>query len=347
MAFSDCPIPGILVNRAFTSASAFFLGSLMAGDESYRLYGQQKRMWLSVTKHNVGYCTNDELQRHFEAVKKLTTGMDALMYTKSELVMRSWFTPNKQGFAAAFAAPDSVSSGDLCSFADNILKDLSDEQKKCMVLGAFDGRSSIDINKSTGDIRYIVLDCGNDDSMDILCSILSHLGIRFNCNYARDRLEGGEPRKPQLRIAAASVPRYAQMIGYISPARLSLLAKALGPRYSIVDNDELLPGLHSFTFSFTSAKPVSPSREVQRPVSPPKVISAEITKEEVPRTTPAAPKFSFDTSLVKEGAVVHHKAFGDGRIVSLDDQNHITISFNVGEKTFVYPDAFNNGFLSI
>ena len=65
-------------------------------------------------------------------------------------------------------------------------------------------------------------------SMDILCGILSQLGIRFNCNYARDRLEGGEPRKPQLRIAAASVPRYAQMIGYISPARLSLLAKALG-----------------------------------------------------------------------------------------------------------------------
>lgn len=347
MAFGDCPISGILVNSEFTSASAFFLGSLMAGDESYRLYGQQKRMWLSVTKHNVGYCTNDELQKHFESIKILTTGMNAIMYTKSELVMRSWFTPNKQGFAAAFVAPDTVSSGDLCSFADSILKDLSEDQKKCMVLGAFDGRSSIDINKTTGDIRYIVLDCGNDDSMDILCGILSQLGIRFNCNYARDRLEGGEPRKPQLRIAAASVPRYAQMIGYISPARLSLLAKALGSHYSIVDNDDLLPGLQSFALSFTSAKPVRPSREIQHSVSSPKAISAVETKKEIPRETPAAPKFSFDTSLIKEGAVVHHKAFGDGKIVSLDDQNHITISFSVGEKTFVYPDAFNNGFLSI
>ena len=216
-----------------------------------------------------------------------------------------------------------------------------------MLLGAFDGRSSIDINKSTGDIRYIVLDCGNDDSMDILCGILSQLGIRFNCNYARDRLEGGEPRKPQLRIAAASVPRYAQMIGYISPARLSLLSKALGPRYSIMDNDELLPGLQSFTLSFTSEKPVRSSREIQHPVYSSKVISTVETKIDGPRETPETPKFSFDTSLVKEGAIVHHKAFGDGRIVSLDEQNHITINFSIGEKTFVYPDAFNSGFLRI
>ena len=67
----------------------------------------------------------------------------------------------------------------LCTFTESILKNLSLDLKKCIVLGAFDGRSSIDINKATGDIRYIVLDCGNNDSMDILSGILSQLGIRY------------------------------------------------------------------------------------------------------------------------------------------------------------------------
>lgn len=53
-----------------------------------------------------------------------------------------------------------------------------------------------------------------------------------------------------------------------------------------------------------------------------------------------------DLSSVKEGAVVMHKAFGMGKVTMLDKaRKHIRVRFSVGEKTFLYPDAFNNGFL--
>lgn len=346
MIIDRCPIQGILVNGEITHASAYFLGALLAGDESYRLYGQNKRIWLAVTKHNVGYCSSENLAKHFDAVLNLTKGMNAQMYKKAELVMRNWFTPNKVGFAAAFETPEDITSREVCTFTESILKKLPLDIKRCIVLGAFDGRSSIDINKATGDIRYIVLDCGNNDSMDILSGILSQLGIRYNCNYARDRLEGGEPRKPQLRVAAASVSRFAQLVGYISPARLSILSKALGDRYILQQENELLPGLTTISYSSL------PSRnEHRQQVSLPSKANQIGNTLEVAKPKPILappPKNLFDESLVTEGAAVRHKTFGTGIILSLDDsRTHITVRFPIGEKTFVYPDAFNKGFLSV
>ena len=340
-----CPIQGILVNGEFTPASAYFLGSLLAGDESYRLYGQNKRVWLAITKHNVGYCTNEDLTKHFNSVMSLTKGMKAQMYNKTELVMRNWFTPNKIGFAASFETPENVTSKEVCTFTESILKNLSLDLKKCIVLGAFDGRSSIDINKATGDIRYIVLDCGNNDSMDILSGILSQLGIRYNCNYARDRLEGGEPRKPQLRVAAASVSRYAQSVGYISPARISILSKALGDRYILQQENELLPGLTTIVYSSLPSK-IEHRQQASLPLKANQISNPPEVAE--PKPILAPPKNLFDESLIKEGAAVRHKIFGSGIILSLDDsRTHITVRFPIGEKNFVYPDAFNKGFLSI
>lgn len=346
MIIDRCPIQGILVNGEFTPASAYFLGSLLAGDESYRLYGQKKRIWLAITKHNVGYCTSEDLTKHFDLVLNITKGMKAQMYRKAELVMRNWFTPNKVGFAAAFEAPEEVTSREVCTFTESILQGLSLELKRCIVLGAFDGRSSIDINKATGDIRYIVLDCGNNDSMDILSRLLSQLGIRYNCNYARDRLEGGEPRKPQLRVAAASASRFAQLVGYISPARISILSKALGDRYTLQQENELLPGLTTIVFSS------SPSGiEHLTPASLPSKEDQTNNALGVVETKPIFTQTSrnlFDESLVKEGTAVRHKTYGSGIILSLDgSRTHIAVRFSVGERTFVYPDAFNKGFLMI
>lgn len=59
-------------------------------------------------------------------------------------------------------------------------------------------------------------------------------------------------------------------------------------------------------------------------------------------------KQSVDLSAIKEGAVVKHKSFGNGKIVKIDKSlKHIRVQFDVGEKTFVFPDAFERGFLSI
>lgn len=55
-----------------------------------------------------------------------------------------------------------------------------------------------------------------------------------------------------------------------------------------------------------------------------------------------------DLSGAKEGALVIHKAFGEGTITKIDKaQKHIRVKFKVGEKTFLFPDAFIKGFLKM
>ena len=54
-----------------------------------------------------------------------------------------------------------------------------------------------------------------------LFNVCTHAG--FNCNYniARDRLEGGEPRKPQLRIR--NYDDFVMKVRLISPKRFSVI----------------------------------------------------------------------------------------------------------------------------
>ena len=67
--------------------------------------------------------------------------------------------------------------------------------------------------------------------------------------------------------------------------------------------------------------------------------------------TPAAPKPEapkIDLSGVQAGSKVKHKAFGEGTVIKIDKAGkHIDVKFAVGQKTFVFPDAFLNGFLSV
>ena len=66
--------------------------------------------------------------------------------------------------------------------------------------------------------------------------------------------------------------------------------------------------------------------------------SAVDTKKEIERLV----------NLVVEGAVVKHKAFGNGTVEKMDKvKKHIRVKFEVGEKTFLFPDAFLKGYLSI
>lgn len=55
-----------------------------------------------------------------------------------------------------------------------------------------------------------------------------------------------------------------------------------------------------------------------------------------------------DLSGVKVGCKVTHKSFGDGKIVRMDKAGkHLRVKFAVGEKNFVFPGAFLQGFLKI
>ena len=50
----------------------------------------------------------------------------------------------------------------------------------------------------------------------------------------------------------------------------------------------------------------------------------------------------------KDGSIVLHKAFGEGTVTKIDKaQKHIRVTFGIGEKTFIFPDAFKQGFLKM
>ena len=52
--------------------------------------------------------------------------------------------------------------------------------------------------------------------------------------------------------------------------------------------------------------------------------------------------------LISKGAVVRHIGFGTGAITKVDkEKKHIRVKFDVGEKMFLFPDAFLKGYLSI
>lgn len=55
-----------------------------------------------------------------------------------------------------------------------------------------------------------------------------------------------------------------------------------------------------------------------------------------------------DLSDLKEGATVAHTKFGKGTVTKIDKAaKHIRVSFDIGEKKFIIPDAFVNGFLKM
>ena len=78
-----------------------------------------------------------------------------------------------------------------------------------------------------------------------------------------------------------------------------------------------------------------------------------IKKPEIPKATVVAqvekPKEEeLDLSGVEVGAAVTHKAFGAGAVTWIDKaQKHIRVTFSAGEKTFIFPDAFKQGFLKL
>ena len=72
----------------------------------------------------------------------------------------------------------------------------------------------------------------------------------------------------------------------------------------------------------------------------------EVKKKEAP--APAKPQ-KIEAPAVNAGMVVMHKKFGKGTISSIDKAGkHLKVSFTEGgEKAFIYPDAFVQGFLTL
>lgn len=92
-----------------------------------------------------------------------------------------------------------------------------------------------------------------------------------------------------------------------------------------------------------------------KPITPaPKTLVQKygITSPTVPSHAAAVPiqkpKQEIIIPDIKVGDTVRHKTFGEGTVAFMDKaQKKIRVRFKIGEKTFVFPDAFINGFLTI
>ena len=82
---------------------------------------------------------------------------------------------------------------------------------------------------------------------------MSDFGITpLNQNESRERLEGGRPRKNQLRIPKKYVSEFATNIGFISPLRFKAFKNSFSEIIPYIKNeDSLLPGLKSLSYTQT------------------------------------------------------------------------------------------------
>ncbi len=115
----------------------------------------------------------------------------------------------------------------------------------------------------------------------------------------------------------------------------------------------------------THKMPIRPVRKSQTAVAPPKPANTPtypaLTAPPIPDfvkatfgvKSPTAPtpaqkeeKPKADTSGVAVGVTVQHKVFGPGKVIELGG-GYITVAFEQGRKQFVFPDAFDNGFLKV
>jgi hypothetical protein len=88
---------------------------------------------------------------------------------------------------------------------------------------------------------------------------------------------------------------------------------------------------HKMTSSIQSAGPLSPTPPAATIKS-----SATETLTEV------------NLEVLNTGSKVKHKKFGDGQVIKLDkNEKFIHVKFNIGEKKFIFPDAFLMGFLEM
>ena len=99
------------------------------------------------------------------------------------------------------------------------------------------------------------------------------------------------------------------------------------------------------------AKAIEHEEVVKKPHSQPKpVVSSQPVKQPTPPLQSAQTETDIKEQLesLTVDSIVFHKKFGKGTVVKLNkNEKFIHIKFALGEKKFVYPDAFLMGFLGV
>ena len=120
-------------------------------------------------------------------------------------------------------------------------------------------------------------------------------------------------------------------------------------QYSMVSVDD------SVYSDVEETKPIEREDVVKKPHSQPKpvvssqpIVKQPISSQSSLQPTQAKVDIKAQLDALTMDSVVHHKKFGKGTIVKLNkNEKFIYIKFALGEKKFVYPDAFLMGFLVV
>lgn len=246
-------IPIDLGKNDLSPECAYFLGAIFSADESFVYEG--KRCWLAPVRHNYGQDINKEIREHMRLLQQIIGRANGKILTRDEIKAQNWFGSavisraftTKQGFAAIFESEESTT---IDSFLDDVQSAMDKsplDVVRAFIAGAFDGRSAVDRNMTNNQIRYLALDCENVIAADYLRTLLDKLEIEYNYNTSRDRLEGGLPRKAQLRVQGNNVPLFMEKVGFVSPLKFDLIRSMLDQNLFIHNDNRTLWGLKTLS----------------------------------------------------------------------------------------------------
>lgn len=240
---------GLQMNTTYlTEHVAYFLGTIFSAEEY--VVSDNIRYMIAPVRYNYRAATELEIAEHFELVRALARTVNGQTVMKDNIVHTSLDSGKNRmpGFSTFFRSSSLDNLHELIPELRTALSNSNWNVQRAFLVGVFDGRSSADIDKKTHKVRMLSLDCISDEVGFFLSDIIDDIGIRHNYNVHRDRLEGGRPRNPQLRIKDVDV--FMHRVGLISPRRINILFNAYRHNYNFVDIQEInevLPGLKTIT----------------------------------------------------------------------------------------------------
>lgn len=181
-------------------------------------------------------------------------------------------------------------------------------------------------------------------------------GININTNFSRERLSGGNPRKTQLRMKSSDAERFFTQIGLVSPAKMERAREMYGAKGLRERDAENMPGLVVIdkaggSRSATRQK-VTTVRSAQTVGRNRQTATTTYARESKPvqnAKQPSEQKRKLTTeerAKIVVGCTVKHKTLGIGKVTSIDDK-HIKVKLDGKERMFMFPDAFEGGYLKL
>lgn len=230
--------------KYLTEEVAYFLGGIYAADE--KVVSDGKIYWAAPVRYNPTYSTTIETAEHFDYVSTISSKVNGYTVMKDNIKGTSLDSGKNRlpGFSTFF---ESTGLTDLLAEIPNLKTALfssTEDVQKAFIIGVIDGRGTPDASVAKHIIRYLSLDCPNNQIGSFLSDVMKNYGLNINYNTVRDRLEGGNPRKPQLRIK--NVVYYMEHLGYISPAKVRKLKQVYDAKFghsTIISGSSFLAGL--------------------------------------------------------------------------------------------------------